>query len=143
MTNGTISRRAVLSALPASGVALALPAAAAPAETDPILSLYREWVAALEERLRLVALPGNENQDSPECEAAFERQWAIHDKIIEMTPTSAAGIAAMAHLLFYQAGPVFKEGSPDYEMEMQHPENKMILAIWRAATGMDGLPRAI
>lgn len=143
MTNGTISRRSVLAALPASGAALALPAVAASVETDPILPLYREWAAALEERLRLLKIPGNESQDTPECNAAFERQWALFDAIVDLTPTTTAGIAAMAHVLFDQHGPVFREGTPDYEWEIQHPENKMIAAIWRAASSMDGLPRAI
>lgn len=63
--NGPVmSRRTLLTALPATGAALALPAAAASCEPDPLVPLYHEWLEArchgyLESPHRPRRLPGH------------------------------------------------------------------------------------
>lgn len=133
-----ISRRNLLAALPASTLALSLPASAK--QEDPILPLYRDWKLARKEWHRLSDMPGNENWDCPESLAADDRESAAFWAIVDMTPVSIEGIAALAHVLWINDGPNSRADDPDYPVECAWPGNKMIRAIWQAASGQDGLP---
>lgn len=134
-------RRALLTALPIAGVALALPNLAVAAEPeDPVLAVFREWVAARQEGWRCMDLPGNGNLDRPESVAAQQREDAAFWRLLEMTPTSLAGIAALATLLWDLEGPHVIEAHPDFAEMCEQPSRKLIRAIYRAASGKDALP---
>lgn len=107
---------------------------------DPILPLYRQWVAARNEWHRYVGLPGNENWDAPESKAAEAQENAAFWEMIEMTPTSMEGIAALIHILWSLEGPAVATDHEEFHERADHPNCKLMAAIWRGATGRDGLP---
>lgn len=135
---GVVSRRALLAALPASTLALATVASSTP--SDPILEHYKEWLGATAEWNRLSSMPGNEDWKWPASIEAERKADAALDAMVELTPSSLAGIAAMAHILWVLEGPVMAPGGEDHAEEMTWKGNRAILAIWQAATGLDGYP---
>ncbi len=139
--NGTgLSRRTLLTMLPATAAALAFPASACP--FDPILPLYREWCASRAEWLRLADMPGNGDWDFPESIAAEKRENAAYDAMIDLTPVSPEGIAALVHILWDTKGPSAHEASPHFPEQYDRPGNKLIRAIWRGVGGQGEYPRA-
>ncbi|WP_187393023.1 hypothetical protein [Maritimibacter fusiformis] len=56
--------------------------------------------------------------------------------MIEMTPTSMEGIAALIHVLWSLEGPKLAP----VNVEANHPNCKLMGAIWRYASGQNGLP---
>lgn len=134
------TRRHVLAAGSLLGLA-ATPAFAAVEPEDPLLPLHREWWTARQEWLRLARLPGNEDWDLPESLAAEAREDAAYKAMHELTPTSMAGIAALAHVLWTVAGPSAPEDLVDaYVQDCEKDECKLIAAIWRASSGETGTP---
>lgn len=93
---------------------------------DPILPLYRQWLAARAE--------GDDSEAGVTLEAS-----AFWD-MTTLTPTSQAGIAALAHGLWSLHGPGFEPEDERYEGEFADPTVRLILAIWRAASGKGGTP---
>ena len=100
--------------------------AARPAQPDPILPIYREWVAARAE--------GGDDHAATGFEAAAFRVMA------GLTPTSQAGIAALATLLWSLHGPSVQPEHERYAEECADPTAMLIAAIWRAASGRVGVP---
>lgn len=133
-----INRRTLLAALPVSGLAAALPAQAS--LTDPVVPLYHEWLAARAEWERLSEIPGNEDFDSPESIVADQRADAALDAMIELTPTSAEGVAALVHVLWHLKGPCFRADRPEYLEECEYPRNKALISLWRATSGRSDHP---
>lgn len=133
-----INRRTMLAALPASTFALGAAASSAP--VDPVVSLYREWLAARAEWNALSNMPGNEDFDWPESIAAEDRAFELMFKMVELTPTTIEGIAAMMHILWDLEGPALRPDQPEYDEEMTEPGNKAMFAIWRAASSQAGPP---
>jgi hypothetical protein len=127
-----INRRTMLAALPASTFALAPAASSTP--TDPILEHYREWLAARAEWKRVSYLPGNENFDLPESIEADKREDAALSALLEHTPVTLEGMAALVHVLWYLDDPVI--GDPDLESHVA----KATLGLWRATTGRSDIP---
>lgn len=110
MTTKT-TRRALLAGLPAVAAAMAPATATAlsglpaqPAE-DPILAAILEHRAAVKAREAVLetAIDGHE----PECYAAGSREFAAHDALFTIVPTTIAGVAAWLHHV----------GSPEYDGE--------------------------
>lgn len=126
------TRRAVLKAGPAVVVA---PAALA-APQDPILPLYRQWREAHE---AWKARVNTHDWEGPEMTALAEREEAAFNLMIDMTPTSLAGIAALAHVMWSWTA-LWAEGTEEREAEIDSCENLMLAAIWRAASGEVGVP---
>jgi len=120
--------------------AAAAPVAAIAAGEDPIMPIFREWVAARREWLSYAELPGNGNWDFPENKAAEARDNAAFDVLVGMTPASMEGIAAMACLLWTFNGPLVNRDHEEFAEEMTCPERRLTLAIYRAASGRDGFP---
>ena len=119
------TRRSVLTGGIAATAALgALPAIATEAE-DPTLPFYREWQAAAREFHRCWGLYGS-YPDNEGANAASEREYAAERAIAELTPTTMAGFAACAHLLWDGYG---------QHNGLDDPITRLILAIWRGATG--------
>lgn len=135
-----LTRRNLLAALPVAGAAVAIPPLALAEEEDPILPLYRQWVAARREWYRYADLPDNGNWDMPESQVASDQEDAAFAAMIELTPSSMAGIAALMHVLWDLEGPVVASDSEEYLEHAGRPNCKLMLAIWRAASGQRGLP---
>ena len=117
----------------------AAPAFAAP-HVDPVLPLYRRWLEARRLCLRLADLPGNGNYDAPESKEAEALESEAFSAMIDLTPNSMAGTAAIAHVLWDLDGPSVSPENPEYDERTNDPNNKQIRAIWRAASGQNGLP---
>lgn len=147
MANGqTITRRGILKAAPATVVIAAAPAALAamPAE-DPVLPVYRRWRESHEAWIALVERPQNrwlECADIPGAKALFAAREKAFFELIDMTPVSLEGVAALAHVLWVDDGPSYREDHPAHIEEMKAPELKLKAAMWRAISGPDGLLRA-
>ena len=134
-----MNRRTLLTALPASSFFIATPAQAS--ITDPVVPLYHEWLAANAEWKRLGEIPGNEDFDSPESIRAEHRADAALYAMIELTPTSAEGMAALVHVLWSLEGPCFRADQPEYLAECEYPGNKVLFSLWRATSGRSEHPK--
>jgi len=102
---------------------------------DPILEHYREWLAARAEWKRVSELPGNEMYDWPENIAAEIREDAALDAMVEMTPITLEGLAALTHVLWHMEVPELEYHLPEYAEQTENPVHKAMLGIWRATTG--------
>ncbi len=136
---------AALSAALAAGdvtaaTAQAVPALARAEDEDPILPIYRRRVAARKEWYRYIDLPENDKWDMPESKAAEAIERAAERAMIDMTPTSMAGIAALIHVLWDMEGPRAPADSEDFLGQADDPPCKLMTAIWRGASGQQGLP---
>lgn len=109
---------------------------------DPILQLYSDWCAAEAELKRIANLSGDGRMETPEAEAAIERESSAFEDLIKMTPTSVSGLAALAHALWSVEGPGAPEDTPLFVEQASQPGPQLIAAIWRSATGKNGFPRA-
>lgn len=138
-----VTRRRVLAAAPLLGLA-AGPAFATAEPEDPILPIYREWLAGREEWVAAELAAEREGRSDwlcPIVRAAEDREFAALDEMCVLKPVSMAGVAALAHALWVCGGPTLLEGTPDWEKECETWENRLIASIWRGASGQDGLPR--
>jgi len=136
------TRRSVLTkGLAAAAVLSSLPAVAGEAE-DPVLPVYREWAAARAAWSSLVGQLGDKRDwDSPECKAVEARETALFFELLDLTPTTMAGIAAMTHVMWDFMGPATRRDLvEEYAEECDQTENRLIRAIWRGASGRDGIP---
>lgn len=125
-----MNRRDILAALPA--VAFAPRAVSAADVPDPILPLYRQWQEARAEWHALADLPGNENWDSAATVEADARENAAFWAMLDMTPVTMEGVAALAHVLWTLEGPSPPPGTADYEESLTQPANRIMAALWRA-----------
>lgn len=125
-----INRRNLITALTISpALTLSTVQGASASPSDPILPLYREWLDARAEWKRVSYLPGNENFDLPESVEADKRENAALAALVEATPTTLEGMAALIHVLWYFEDPIIGETDPE------DPVKKAILGLWRATTG--------
>lgn len=127
-------------ALPYTAAQRAGAGAGADAGCDPILAHYDDWRAANVEFMRLSYEPGNGNMDSPESCDAQRREFEALGAMLDMTPISQAGIAALAHVLWEFHGPYLPPSDEDFQANCNEQGNRLIAAIWRAASGKGGLP---
>ncbi|MEB3417026.1 hypothetical protein ACFSDD_04410 [Salipiger marinus] len=138
-TGGALSRRALLTALPASTAALAVPSIAPAAPEDPMMPLYRQWMEARRDWLALVTAPGNENWDDPRSLEARDREHAAEAGMLTLTATSLEGIGALAALTWDYISPACID-PVEFAERAQSLECRAVMAIWRACTGLDGYP---
>lgn len=139
VNNPRMSRRTLLTALPASGAALALPNSGTAYSPDPVALLYHEWLNARQEWRELAELPGNGDFDDPRSLAAQDRELRIEDQMLALRPTSLEGIAGLAALAWNYVEPGFIDADELAE-HTQSGECRTIIAIWKACTGLDGYP---
>ncbi|TCP39799.1 hypothetical protein [Rhodovulum marinum] len=134
-----VTRRTALASTAAAGAAL-WAGASASAPEDPILPLYRQWVQARKDWHKYADLPGNEHWNMPESIEAADREDRAFYAMLELTPCSMEGIAALAHVLWDLDGPSVVPEHPEYAEQCERTENKLVRAIWRSASGETGLP---
>ncbi len=142
-----MNRRDILAAVPAMAM---MPCAAASrpmpnfmagsGNEDPILPHYREWLAAKTQWWRWCEHPGNGNWDFPESVDADRREEAAFEAMMRTPATTMEGMAALAHVLWNVAGPSACEDTAEFEEQCRKYEFQPALALWRSATGQDGLP---
>lgn len=127
-----MNRRAFLTvgSVAALGSAVAAPAASA-LPADPILAHYRAWCAARNDWF--AATPA-------ESDEACEREWAAVDAMIATPPSTPAGVAALAHLLWAIEGPCARDDSLHYETQCNERDARIFATLWRFGTGREGLP---
>lgn len=77
---------------------------------------------------------------TPEFLAAEDLWDAAFNELMKHEPQGLQGIAALAHVWLDEFGPVGKSDSELAMIECAIPENRIIAAIWRAASGRRGLP---
>jgi len=88
-----LRRRAILTALPAAGAALALPIVAS-ARPEPVIEYLRQWRAAQGDLKAAMVLDVKGNGETPECLAAYEQLNHWSNRICHYRPTSIAGLQA-------------------------------------------------
>lgn len=139
-----MKRRDLMTYPLAAAAAAALPVPAIAEAEDPILPAYREWLATRTEWKRLMSLALDDEMEDPSPELlAAEALWdAAFNELMKLEPQGLQGIAALAHVWLDEFGPVGKSNSELAEIECAIPENRIIAAIWRAASGQEGLPNA-
>lgn len=134
-----LSRRSLLAALPAASALAALPGAATAADADPVVSIYRDWLAAREEWRVLSCLPGNDDWDDPRSLDAQAREDAAEEKMLAIKPTSLEGIGALVALAWAYAGPSVTDPE-SYGADVQSMDCRALMAIWTICTGKEGYP---
>lgn len=115
---------------------------APPPPLDPVPPIYRAWCAARADVNRILG----DDPDQPETDefrAACAREDAAFENILRVEPTTMEGFAAAAHVLWDTDGPDAIEGSEAWDEQCTAPASRMLATIWRAASGRDGMPRAI
>lgn len=111
------------------------------APADPILPLYQEWRAARATWYELADLPENGNWDMPESLDAEAREYAAFDAMLETLPTTPAGFAALIDVLWAVAAPdLIGDQHVQFAERLDEPANKLMIALWRATSGHEGLP---
>lgn len=125
-----MNRRHLIASAPAAAFAVSLPGAAQADTPDPVIPVYERWLAARADWKRHKDVPGNENWDAPESLEAEARENAAFGEMLDMTPASMAGIAALAHVLWDLDGPVADTDAPE-------PNAKLMLGILRATIGAE------
>lgn len=131
-----MDRRTLLKFAPAASLAACVPATVQASETlDPVIPVYERWLTARADWYRYADLPGNGNWDMPESLEAEARENAAFWEILDITPISFAGIAALAHVLWDLDGPPINPDHEEYREMADHPNCKLMLGILRAAIG--------
>lgn len=128
-----INRRTMLAALPVSTFALG--AAASSTSTDPILTHYHDWLDARADQKRLELASGDKSYHLPEYKAAEAREDAASDAMVELTPTTKEGMAALLHIVWYFEVQEVERQLPEYADQVKDPMHKAMLGLWRALTG--------
>lgn len=124
----TMPRRSVLAALPATGMAFAATASAE--ENDPVLDLYQEWLKALLGWQRLSRMNGHA-EDTQEMIDLVDRRFDLLDQIVDSTPRSLEGVAALAHVTWEEAGPCILEGAEGSEEELSLPIHRALRSMMK------------
>jgi len=99
---------------------------------DPILPLYRKWLAARAEWNRLAEF---ERDETPEGEAHWNATFEASDQMQELTPVSPQGIAAIVHVYWYLEGPQCARWSESYKEQCEYDGNQLLLRVFSAVTG--------
>lgn len=135
-----MKRRDIVKILPTSLSIAALPSAlkASMAE-DPILTHYRDWLAARSEWRELADLSGNEDWDDPRSVDAQARWDAAEEAMLATRPTTMEGVAALAALAWAFVEPGCTDPDELAELTKSY-ECRAVMAIWKACTGLDGYP---
>lgn len=134
-----MQRRSFLTSASVSLGAVALPLAAKAKGADPMIAVFEEWLEARRTWLALANLPGNENWDDPRSLEASKREYCAENRMLELTPTSLEGIAALAVLAWQYVCPASTDPE-EFAVEAAQNECRALIAIWRACSGREGYP---
>lgn len=134
-----LSRRNVITGLAALPATSALPFPAQAAHFDPVVQHYHEWLDARRDWRAREKLPDNRNHDTPEMLEAEARETEAENQMLQLTPTTLEGIAAMVSLAWCYQGPCTTDPEM-YANEASSVDCQAMMAIWRACTGQDGYP---
>lgn len=139
-----MKRRDFLTLPPALAASVALPFPAQAEAEDPIMPAYREWLTTRTEWKRLMSLASDDEMEYPGPEIlAAEARWdAAFKELMKLEPKGLQGIAALSHVWLDEFGPLDKFDSELAAIECAIPENRIVAAIWRVASGREGLPHA-
>lgn len=113
-----------------------------PSAEDPVLPLFREWVAARRTWYDRIEGPdGDDTWSLPDTKDASAQENTAYNALLHTTPTTLAGIAALAVVLWDLASHDIPPGVPIEALHLpDEPALRLIAAIWRAASGRDGFP---
>lgn len=136
-----ITRRSILKAAPALAAVAAAPVAlaAVPVE-DPVLAPYRRWSESRSAWTALMDADLTKPEQSPDVRALMDVELTAFWEITKLTPTTMAGVAAVAHVLWAIDGPSLVTSHPGHEEELRNPEHVLKAAIWRCASGQADVP---
>ncbi|WP_299821340.1 hypothetical protein [uncultured Jannaschia sp.] len=139
-----MTRRAVCATLPALAVPAALPLAAnaTPTGDERFMALYHAWLAIHEEW----NTPNGHLTMDEETRWSRElgsRQYAILAQMEIHRPKTREGILALLWVQWRESGPVSTVGSDAWREELEEGDFRMMIAVWRSITGLDGLPRRL
>jgi hypothetical protein len=104
----TITRRATLAA---SVTLPLLPVTAFATPADPAVEAYREWRAAYD--ARDASLEADVEDDTPEGQVIFDREWAARLALSDAVATTPAGLACQVMLAFDVFGNLAMDGNID------------------------------
>lgn len=135
-----VSRRNLLTALPATALTVGMAGIAQSDPLDPVVPLYREWLAARQGWRELSDVPEHGFLDSPEMIEIEERWIQIEKVMVTERPTSKDGIAAMSALLWSFLTPGITDPDMMEDAVSRSIECRAVLAIWTACTGKEGYP---
>lgn len=106
-----VSRRNILFALPATALACAVPAVAAPA--DPLADLVVRYIAACKRFSAAAEKPGGGDFDSPECLHWSAEYQRLEREMVQAPIRSAAGVAALMAKIEHDSRSLYGEtGEP-------------------------------
>ena len=127
-----ITRRAFTGSLAALAVA-PLPTDAAITE-DPILPLYREWLAAITAWRKMAET--DLSWESEAMKVFWVRKTAAYSAALHLVPLGKGGIAALCHMILdEETGPGVVEDHPEYWEKFNERQNRGIYRIFEAVTG--------
>lgn len=111
------------------------------APPDPFLRAWARWHQARSLWCFEMGHSPSGNFDEPTCLEAERRWHASMDALLAVRPQGMAGIAAAAHVLWTEVLDCWQPGClpPDLTNE-ERLHRHLVLSIWQAASGCDGLP---
>lgn len=115
------------------------PSSGNPPIADPILIHYQEWLEARAELQKLFEASGD-LKINPEMRAVEAREDAALNAMVELTPQSFYGMAALLHAIWYFEVPEVDSNQLDYADRCKDPVHKALINLWRAVTGGSGIP---
>lgn len=125
-----VTRRTVLASLPMAGLAPAAMAADGDAE---LLRHYREYLDAI---AACDGLAEADKEQSPEMKQHHFCKVSALDAMTALVPSTIAGIAAVAHVLWLEHGPVYLPGTEMHVIEMARPEYRLMRSLLEGAHQM-------
>ena len=137
----TITRRTALAGAAALPL---LPAAAlaVPAERDPVVEAYREWLAAYDANDAFLAT--GKDDDTPEGQALYDRVRAARLALSDTVATTPAGLALQIRFAFAVFGDPGHDGdieNPDdftFDDVAENQEGRLLRSMLTAAERMAG-----
>lgn len=135
-----MKRRAILTMMPGALAATAVPGIAAAArQVEPrsdLLDLYRKWCEAKATADHLAASRSYTDNETRAEQAAQRRSEKLRVQLMGCQPETMPEVAAMLHVLWDTLG--WQPDEPDTFWNGGAPS--LLSAIWRGASGREGVP---
>lgn len=128
---GVMSRRALMTSISASPLALSFASPVAARASDPLIAMHERWIALRRKWDELAKVPGNESLATPPM-TELQDQWiALEEQMADCIPSSIEGVAALVSLSWYYL---------TMEDNGEHAERRALRSVWQACTGEAGDP---